>query len=69
MVIELPDWMGLQGLPWLYTAAQMHLHWASGGPGHGGSEHTVDGESADAEVARAGVSRAVGNHLEHTPRV
>ena len=51
MVIELPDWMGLRGLPWLYTAAQMHLHWGSGGPGHGGSEHTVDGESTDAEVA------------------
>uniref|UniRef100_A0A8C5CTI7 Alpha-carbonic anhydrase domain-containing protein n=1 Tax=Gadus morhua TaxID=8049 RepID=A0A8C5CTI7_GADMO len=50
VVIELPDWMGLRGLPWLYTAAQMHLHWGSGGPGHGGSEHTIDGESTDAEL-------------------
>lgn len=49
-VIELPDWMGLAGLPWLFTAVQMHLHWGSGGPSHGGSEHTINGLSADAEV-------------------
>lgn len=49
-VVELPDWMGLSGLPWLFTAVQMHLHWGSGGPSHGGSEHTINGLSADAEV-------------------
>ncbi|KAF3839708.1 hypothetical protein F7725_018425 [Dissostichus mawsoni] len=49
-VIELPEWMGLGGLPWLYTAVQMHLHWGSGGPSHGGGEHTVNGMSADAEL-------------------
>ncbi|XP_047454993.1 carbonic anhydrase 14 isoform X3 [Mugil cephalus] len=49
-VIELPEWMGLEGLPWLYTAVQMHLHWGSGGPSHGGSEHTINGLSADAEL-------------------
>ncbi|XP_044214026.1 carbonic anhydrase 14 isoform X3 [Thunnus albacares] len=49
-VIELPDWMGLGGLPWLFTAVQMHLHWGSGGPSHGGSEHTINGQSADAEL-------------------
>ncbi|XP_071326455.1 carbonic anhydrase 14 isoform X3 [Trachinotus anak] len=49
-VIELPEWMGLGGLPWLFTAAQMHLHWGSGGPSHGGSEHTINGLSADAEL-------------------
>ncbi|XP_075897258.1 carbonic anhydrase 14 isoform X2 [Nelusetta ayraudi] len=49
-VIELPDWMGLEGLPWLFTAVQMHLHWGSGGPSHGGSEHTINGLSADAEL-------------------
>ncbi|XP_044065111.1 carbonic anhydrase 14 isoform X2 [Siniperca chuatsi] len=49
-VIELPDWMGLGGLPWLFTAVQMHLHWGSGGPSHGGSEHTINGLSADAEL-------------------
>ncbi|CAL8290560.1 unnamed protein product [Merluccius merluccius] len=50
VVIDLPDWMGLRGLPWLFTAAQMHLHWGSGGLGHGGSEHTVNGQSTDAEL-------------------
>uniref|UniRef100_UPI0037E77451 carbonic anhydrase 14 isoform X2 n=1 Tax=Semicossyphus pulcher TaxID=241346 RepID=UPI0037E77451 len=50
VVIELPDWMGIGGLPWLFTAAQMHLHWGSGGPSHGGSEHTINGLSADAEL-------------------
>uniref|UniRef100_A0A3Q4BLN0 Alpha-carbonic anhydrase domain-containing protein n=1 Tax=Mola mola TaxID=94237 RepID=A0A3Q4BLN0_MOLML len=49
-VIELPEWMGLMGLPWLFTAVQMHLHWGSGGPSHGGSEHTINGLSADAEL-------------------
>lgn len=49
-VVELPDWMGLSGLTWLFTAVQMHLHWGSGGPSHGGSEHTINGLSADAEV-------------------
>ncbi|XP_063735734.1 carbonic anhydrase 14 isoform X4 [Eleginops maclovinus] len=49
-VIELPEWMGLGGLPWLYTAVQMHLHWGSGGPSHGGGEHTINGLSADAEL-------------------
>lgn len=49
-VVELPDWMGLSGLPWLFTAVQMHLHWGSGGPSHGGGEHTINGLSADAEV-------------------
>ncbi|XP_034730982.1 carbonic anhydrase 14 isoform X2 [Etheostoma cragini] len=50
VVIDLPDWMGLGGLPWLFTAVQMHLHWGSGGPSHGGSEHTINGLSADAEI-------------------
>lgn len=49
-MIELPEWMGLGGLPWLFSAVQMHLHWGSGGPSHGGGEHTINGLSADAEV-------------------
>ncbi|XP_068616576.1 carbonic anhydrase 14 [Brachionichthys hirsutus] len=49
-VIMLPEWMGLSGLPWFFTAVQMHLHWGSGGPSHGGSEHTTNGLSADAEL-------------------
>ncbi|KAF7663613.1 hypothetical protein LDENG_00205480 [Lucifuga dentata] len=50
VVVELPDWMGLGGLPWLFAAVQMHLHWGSGGPSHGGSEHTINGQSAEAEL-------------------
>ncbi|XP_061838912.1 carbonic anhydrase 14 isoform X4 [Nerophis lumbriciformis] len=49
-VIELPDWMSLGGLPWLFSAVQMHLHWGSGGPNYGGSEHTINGQSAEAEL-------------------
>ncbi|XP_035479086.1 carbonic anhydrase 14 isoform X1 [Scophthalmus maximus] len=49
-MIELPEWMGLGGLPWLFSAVQMHLHWGSGGPSHGGGEHTINGLSADAEL-------------------
>ncbi|KAM6910404.1 carbonic anhydrase 14 isoform 2-T2 [Xenentodon cancila] len=49
-VIELPEWMGVGGLPWLFTAVQLHLHWGNGGPGYGGSEHTINGQSADAEL-------------------
>uniref|UniRef100_A0A3Q3NK51 carbonic anhydrase n=1 Tax=Labrus bergylta TaxID=56723 RepID=A0A3Q3NK51_9LABR len=49
-VIELPEWMGIGGLPWLFTAVQLHLHWGSGGPSQGGSEHTINGLSADAEL-------------------
>uniref|UniRef100_A0A3Q2Z1P5 carbonic anhydrase n=1 Tax=Hippocampus comes TaxID=109280 RepID=A0A3Q2Z1P5_HIPCM len=49
-VIELPDWMTLGGLPWLFSAVQMHLHWGSGGPSSGGSEHTINGQSAEAEL-------------------
>uniref|UniRef100_A0A8D3AZ47 Alpha-carbonic anhydrase domain-containing protein n=1 Tax=Scophthalmus maximus TaxID=52904 RepID=A0A8D3AZ47_SCOMX len=28
-MIELPEWMGLGGLPWLFSAVQMHLHWGN----------------------------------------
>ncbi|XP_061737643.1 carbonic anhydrase 14 isoform X5 [Nerophis ophidion] len=49
-VVELPDWMSLGGLPWLFSAVQMHLHWGSGGPNYGGSEHTINGQSAEAEL-------------------
>ncbi|XP_061572895.1 carbonic anhydrase 14 isoform X2 [Cololabis saira] len=50
VLIELPEWMGVEGLPWLFTATQLHLHWGNGGPGYGGSEHTINGLSADAEL-------------------
>lgn len=50
VIIELPEWMGLGGLPWLFSAVQLHLHWGNGGPSDGGSEHTINGQSADAEL-------------------
>nr|XP_020462846.1 LOW QUALITY PROTEIN: carbonic anhydrase 14-like [Monopterus albus] len=50
VVIEMPEWMGLGGLPWLFTAVQLHLHWGSGAGPRGGSEHTINGLSADAEL-------------------
>lgn len=63
VVIELPEWMGLQGLRWLFTAVQLHLHWGNDGPGHGGSEHTINGRSADAEVRlNTSVKPSKSNH-------
>ncbi|KAJ0065991.1 hypothetical protein NL108_001214 [Boleophthalmus pectinirostris] len=50
VMVSLPEWMGLGGLPWLFSAVQLHLHWGSGGPSHGGSEHTIDGLSSEAEL-------------------
>ncbi|XP_015236642.1 PREDICTED: carbonic anhydrase 14 isoform X2 [Cyprinodon variegatus] len=50
VIVQLPEWMGLGGLPWFYTAVQLHFHWGSGGPGHGGSEHTINGMGSDAEL-------------------
>uniref|UniRef100_A0A3Q0RHU5 carbonic anhydrase n=1 Tax=Amphilophus citrinellus TaxID=61819 RepID=A0A3Q0RHU5_AMPCI len=29
---------------------QMHLHWGNGGPNHGGSEHTINGQSTELHV-------------------
>ncbi|KAM6968215.1 carbonic anhydrase 14 [Aplochiton taeniatus] len=50
VVVNLPSWMGLGGLPWLYSAVQLHFHWGNGAPGHGGSEHTINGQSTAAEL-------------------
>ncbi|KAM4568338.1 carbonic anhydrase 14 isoform 1-T2 [Fundulus diaphanus] len=50
VILELPEWMGLGGLPWFFTAVQLHLHWGNGGPGLRGSEHTINGRSSEAEV-------------------
>uniref|UniRef100_H2M394 carbonic anhydrase n=2 Tax=Oryzias latipes TaxID=8090 RepID=H2M394_ORYLA len=49
-IIVMPEWMGLEGLPWFFTAVQLHLHWGNGGPNQRGSEHTMNGISADAEL-------------------
>ncbi|KAI1885907.1 hypothetical protein AGOR_G00208590 [Albula goreensis] len=48
--MSLPGWMGLGGLPWQFTAVQLHLHWGSSGGRGGGSEHTIDGHSSAAEL-------------------
>uniref|UniRef100_A0AAV2MCQ9 carbonic anhydrase n=1 Tax=Knipowitschia caucasica TaxID=637954 RepID=A0AAV2MCQ9_KNICA len=50
VMVTLPEWMGLEGMPWLFSAVQLHLHWGSGGPSHGGSEHTIDGLAGEAEL-------------------
>ncbi|MED6253629.1 hypothetical protein ATANTOWER_020996 [Ataeniobius toweri] len=50
VIVELPEWMVLRGLPWVFTAVQLHFHWGNGGPGHGGSEHTINGRSSEAEL-------------------
>ncbi|XP_055766257.1 carbonic anhydrase 14-like isoform X2 [Salvelinus fontinalis] len=50
VVVPLPGWMGLGGLPWQFTAVQMHLHWGNGAPEAGGSEHTINGQSSAAEL-------------------
>uniref|UniRef100_A0A3B5MRJ9 Alpha-carbonic anhydrase domain-containing protein n=1 Tax=Xiphophorus couchianus TaxID=32473 RepID=A0A3B5MRJ9_9TELE len=34
----------------IWSSVQLHLHWGNGGPGVGGSEHTINGRSSDAEL-------------------
>lgn len=49
--IDLPPTMYIsRGLPGLYTAVQMHLHWGGLDLETSGSEHTVDGMRYFAEV-------------------
>lgn len=48
--IPLPSWMGLAGLPWQFSAVQLHLHWGNGVGVATGSEHSIDDQSASAEV-------------------
>uniref|UniRef100_A0A8C9VDM9 Carbonic anhydrase XIV n=1 Tax=Scleropages formosus TaxID=113540 RepID=A0A8C9VDM9_SCLFO len=52
--MSLPVWMGVGGLPWHFTAAQLHLHWGSsevnGVARTGGSEHTINGHCSAAEL-------------------
>ncbi|KAF7708023.1 carbonic anhydrase 14 isoform X2 [Silurus meridionalis] len=50
VMILLPSWMGLAGLPWQFSALQLHLHWGNGVSLATGSEHTVDEQSASAEL-------------------
>ncbi|XP_077106165.1 carbonic anhydrase 6 [Ranitomeya variabilis] len=49
--IELPPTMKIsKGLPYIYTAVQMHLHWGGLDLETSGSEHTVDGMRYMAEL-------------------
>ncbi|XP_048882007.1 carbonic anhydrase 14-like [Brienomyrus brachyistius] len=52
--MSLPAWFQLGGLPWRFTAVQLHFHWGREGDGSGGlaggSEHTVDGRRSAAEL-------------------
>uniref|UniRef100_A0A4W4FKE1 Carbonic anhydrase XIV n=1 Tax=Electrophorus electricus TaxID=8005 RepID=A0A4W4FKE1_ELEEL len=49
--MALPSRMGVAGLPWQFSAFQLHLHWGNGAMDMAtGSEHTIDGQSACAEL-------------------
>ncbi|XP_050988377.1 carbonic anhydrase 14 isoform X1 [Labeo rohita] len=48
--MTLPHWMGVAGLPWHYSAVQLHLHWGSEVSMATGSEHTINGQSTAAEL-------------------
>lgn len=48
--MTLPHWMSVAGLPWHYSAVQLHLHWGSEVGVATGSEHTINGHSTAAEV-------------------
>lgn len=53
--IDLPPTMHIsRGLPGLYTAVQMHLHWGGLDLETSGSEHTIDGMRYFAEVRANG---------------
>lgn len=59
--IDLPPTMHIsRGLPGLYTAVQMHLHWGGLDLETSGSEHTIDGMRYFAEVRVNGVSWGEG---------
>lgn len=48
--IPLPSWMSLAGLPYHFSAVQLHLHWGNGMVVGTGSEHSIDEQKASAEV-------------------
>ncbi|KAI4874000.1 hypothetical protein NFI96_032080 [Prochilodus magdalenae] len=50
VAMALPSWMGVAGLPWQFSAVQLHLHWGNGVGVATGSEHTIDGRSTSAEL-------------------
>lgn len=64
--IDLPPTMNIsRGLPGVYTAVQMHLHWGGLDLESSGSEHTIDGMRYFAEVRVArGCRAALGSPWE-----
>ncbi|KAL2084712.1 hypothetical protein ACEWY4_020230 [Coilia grayii] len=50
VTMPLPSWMGVAGLPWQFSAVQLHLHWGNGASVTTGSEHTINGRSTAAEL-------------------
>uniref|UniRef100_A0A8C4SBP7 Alpha-carbonic anhydrase domain-containing protein n=1 Tax=Erpetoichthys calabaricus TaxID=27687 RepID=A0A8C4SBP7_ERPCA len=50
VVMSLPNYMSLEGLPKKYSAVQLHLHWGSRGTEEG-SEHQLNGKTYLAEVS------------------
>ncbi|XP_060725381.1 carbonic anhydrase 14 isoform X1 [Tachysurus vachellii] len=48
--MQLPSWMGVAGLPWHFSAVQLHLHWGNGVGVATGSEHSIDKQRASAEL-------------------
>ncbi|XP_016048368.1 carbonic anhydrase 12 isoform X2 [Erinaceus europaeus] len=48
--LNLPQSLHLHGLPFRYSAVQLHLHWGSPSDPRGGSEHTVSGKHFAAEL-------------------
>lgn len=53
----------MAGLPWHYSAVQLHLHWGSEVGVATGSEHTINGQSTAAEVG-ACVVACIIQHFE-----
>uniref|UniRef100_A0A8C4SC55 Carbonic anhydrase n=1 Tax=Erpetoichthys calabaricus TaxID=27687 RepID=A0A8C4SC55_ERPCA len=49
VVMSLPNYMSLEGLPKKYSAVQLHLHWGSRGTEEG-SEHQLNGKTYLAEL-------------------
>lgn len=61
--MTLPHWMSIAGLPWHYSAVQLHLHWGREVGVATGSEHTINGQSTAAEVCACVVACIIQRFL------
>ncbi|XP_053349861.1 carbonic anhydrase 14 isoform X1 [Clarias gariepinus] len=68
VVMLLPSWMGLSGLPWQFSAVQLHLHWGNGVGVATGSEHSIDEQSASAEEGEKN-NKAYANIFNYLNRI